>query len=112
MSDNKFGFLFAWAKEEGVEIPTKSDKSADIGKLYLMYLDKDKKTSKSTKKKKESIKLPKRPNRADYLKEYGWKGEMMYRLDLIKYEEEVAAIKRKKDNDRKAADLIRKYDDE
>lgn len=31
------GFLFGWAKEQGVKVPTKSDGSANINELFAMY---------------------------------------------------------------------------
>lgn len=30
-------FLFGWAKEQGVKVPTKSDGSANINELFAMY---------------------------------------------------------------------------
>lgn len=31
------GFLFGWAKEQGIKVPTKSDGSANINELFAMY---------------------------------------------------------------------------
>ena len=36
----------------------------------------------------------KKPVKADYIKQYGVMGEMKYKLDLIKYNDEQAALKR------------------
>ena len=31
------GFLFGWAKEQGIDVPTKSDGSANINELFALY---------------------------------------------------------------------------
>ncbi len=31
------GFLFGWAKEQGVKVPQKSDGSANINELFALY---------------------------------------------------------------------------
>lgn len=31
------GFLFGWAKEQGIKVPQKSDGSANINELFAMY---------------------------------------------------------------------------
>ena len=31
------GFFFGWAKEQGIDVPTKSDGSANINELFAMY---------------------------------------------------------------------------
>lgn len=31
------GFLFGWAKEQGIKVPTKSDGSANVNELFAMY---------------------------------------------------------------------------
>lgn len=31
------GFLFGWAEEQGVDVPTKSDGTANINELFALY---------------------------------------------------------------------------
>lgn len=38
-------FLFGWAKEQGVKVPTKSDGSANINELFALYNEWKKKQS-------------------------------------------------------------------
>ena len=42
------GFLFGWAKEQGIKVPQKSDGSANINELFAMY-DEWKKKGKAEK---------------------------------------------------------------
>lgn len=46
------GFLFGWAKEQGVKVPMKSDGSANINELFAMYDEWKKKGGES---KSESV---------------------------------------------------------
>lgn len=46
------GFLFGWAEEQGVKVPTKSDGSANINELFAMYDEWKKKGGES---KSESV---------------------------------------------------------
>ena len=39
------GFLFGWAKEQGIDVPTKSDGSANINELFALYNEWKKKQS-------------------------------------------------------------------
>ena len=39
------GFLFGWAKEQGIDVPTKSDGSANIPELFALYNEWKKKQS-------------------------------------------------------------------
>ncbi len=39
------GFLFGWAKEQGVKVPQKSDGSANINELFALYNEWKKKQS-------------------------------------------------------------------
>ena len=41
------GFLFGWAKEQGVKVPTKSDGSANINELFALYNEWKKKGGES-----------------------------------------------------------------
>ena len=43
------GFLFGWAKEQGIKVPTKSDGSANINELFAMYDEWKKKGGGSAK---------------------------------------------------------------
>lgn len=44
------GFLFGWAKEQGIKVPTKSDGSANINELFAMYDEWKKKGGGSAKR--------------------------------------------------------------
>lgn len=46
------GFLFGWAKEQGVKVPQKSDGSANINELFALYNEWKKKGGES---KSESV---------------------------------------------------------
>ena len=37
------GFFFGWAKEQGIDVPTKSDGSANIPVLFALYNERKKK---------------------------------------------------------------------
>ena len=41
------GFLFGWAKEQGIDVPTKSDGSANINELFAIYNEWKKKGGES-----------------------------------------------------------------
>lgn len=41
------GFLFGWAKEQGVKVPQKSDGSANINELFALYNEWKKKGGES-----------------------------------------------------------------
>ena len=40
----------------------------------------------------------KKPVRAEYLKEFGFQGDLLWRLDSAKYQDRVDALKRQKEN--------------
>lgn len=44
------------------------------------------------------------PKRADYMKEFGWSGDMYYTLDKLNYQKALAARKEAKENNRRAAE--------
>ena len=46
----------------------------------------------------------KKPKRADYMREFGWQGDMFYRLDAIKYSQKQQAKKEYKENLKKQAE--------
>lgn len=50
------GFLSGWAKEQGVKVPTKSDGSANINELFVLYNEWQKKGEES-KAEEESLLL-------------------------------------------------------
>lgn len=50
------GFLFGWAKEHGVKVPQKSDGSANINELFVLYNEWQKKGEES-KAEEESLLL-------------------------------------------------------
>ena len=41
------GFLFGWAKEQGIDVPTRSDGSANINELFALYNEWKKKGGES-----------------------------------------------------------------
>lgn len=50
------GFLFGWAKEQGVKVPQKPDGSANINELFALY-NEWKKKGEESKAEEESLLL-------------------------------------------------------
>lgn len=45
----------------------------------------------------------KRPKRSDYMKEFGWNGDMFYTIDKIKYDKKIKERKELKETNKKAS---------
>ena len=57
------GFLFGWAKEQGIKVPTKSDGSANINELFAMY-DEWKKKGGGGSAKRDEGDIPTKDNKS------------------------------------------------
>lgn len=59
------GFLFGWAKERGVKVPTKSDGSANINELFALYNEWKKKGGESKAESSDNSSKQKKQNDKD-----------------------------------------------
>lgn len=56
------GFLFGWAKEQGIDVPTKSDGSANINELFALYNEWKKKGGESKAERSDDSSNQKKRN--------------------------------------------------
>lgn len=89
------GFLFGWAKEQGVKVPTKSDGSANINELFALYNEWKKKGGESKAESSDDGSNRKKQNDKDdkpEVVELDENPELMRRVEGLSQKERVKAV--------------------
>ena len=89
------GFLFGWAKEQGVKVPQKSDGSANINELFALYNEWKKKGGESkAERSDDSSNQKKRNDKNDKpeVVELDENSELMKRVEGLSQKERVKAV--------------------
>ena len=89
------GFLFGWAKEQGVKVPQKSDGSANINELFALYDEWKKKGGESkAERSDDSSNKEKRNDKNDKpeVVELDENSELMRRVEGLSRKERVKAV--------------------
>ena len=89
------GFLFGWAKEQGVKVPQKSDGSANINELFALYNEWKKKGGESkAERSDDSSNKEKRNDKDDEpeVVELDENSELMRRVEGLSRKERVKAV--------------------
>lgn len=89
------GFLFGWAKEQGVKVPTKSDGSANINELFALYNEWKKKGGESKAESSDDGSNRKKQNDKDdkpEVVELDENSELMRRVEGLSQKERVKAV--------------------
>lgn len=89
------GFLFGWAKEQGVKVPQKSDGSANINELFALYNEWKKKGGESKAGRSDDSSNQKKQNDKDNkpeVVELDENSELMKRVEGLSRKERVKAV--------------------
>ena len=89
------GFLFGWAKEQGIKVPQKSDGSANINELFAIYNEWKKKGGESkAERSDDSSNKEKRNDKNDKpeVVELDENSELMKRVEGLPRKERVKAV--------------------
>lgn len=89
------GFLFGWAKEQGVKVPIKSDGSANIYELFALYNEWKKKGGESKAERFDDSSKQKKQNDKDNkpeVVELDENSELMRRVEGVSRKERVKAV--------------------
>ncbi len=89
------GFLFGWAKEQGVKVPTKSDGSANIYELFALYNEWKKKGGESKADRSDDGSNNEKQNDKDdkpEVVELDENSELMRRVEGLSRKERVKAV--------------------
>lgn len=89
------GFLFGWAKEQGVKVPQKSDGSANINELFALYNKWKKKGGESKAERSDDSSNRKKQNDKDdkpEVVELDENSELMKRVEGLSRKERVKAV--------------------
>ena len=89
------GFLFGWAKEQGVKVPTKSDGSANIYELFAIYNEWKKKGGESKAERFDDSSNNEKRNDKDNkpeVVELDENSELMKRVEGLSRKERVKAV--------------------
>lgn len=89
------GFLFGWAKEQGIKVPQKSDGSANINELFALYNEWKKKGGESkAERSDDSSNKEKRNDKNDKpeVVELDENSELMKRVEGLSRKERVKAV--------------------
>lgn len=89
------GFLFGWAEEQGIDVPTKSDGSANINELFALYNEWKKKGGESkAERSDDSSNNEKRNDKDDKpeVVELDENSELMRRVEGLSRKERVKAV--------------------
>lgn len=88
------GFLFGWAEEQGIDVPTKSDGSANINELFALYNEWKKKGGESKAERSDDSSNRKKQNDKDdkpEVVELDENSELARRVDGLLQKERVKA---------------------
>lgn len=89
------GFLFGWAKEQGVKVPQKSDGSANINELFAIYYEWKKKGGESKAERSDDSSNKENRNDKDdkpEVVELDENSELMRRVEGLSQKERVKAV--------------------
>ena len=89
------GFLFGWAKEQGVKVPQKSDGGANINELFALYNEWKKKGGESKAERSDDSSNQKKRNDKDdkpEVVELDENSELMRRVEGLSRKERVKAV--------------------
>ena len=89
------GFLFGWAKEQGVKVPQKSDRSANINELFALYNEWKKKGGESKAERSDDSSNKENRNDKDdkpEVVELDENSELMKRVEGLSRKERVKAV--------------------
>lgn len=89
------GFLFGWAEEQGIDVPTKSDGSANINELFAMYDEWKKKGGESKAESSGDGSNKEKRNEKDdkpEVVELDENSELMRRVEGLSRKERVKAV--------------------
>ena len=89
------GFLFGWAKEQGVKVPQKSDGSANINELFALYNEWKKKGGESKAERSDDSSNKENRNDKDdkpEVVELDENSELMKRVEGLSRKERVKAV--------------------
>lgn len=89
------GFLFGWVEEQGIDVPTKSDGSANINELFALYNEWKKKGGESkAEPSDDSSNKEKRNDKDDKpeVVELDENSELMKRVERLSRKERVKAV--------------------
>lgn len=89
------GFLFGWAKEQGVKVPQKSDGSANINELFALYNEWKKKGGESKAESSDDSSNQKKRNDKNgkpEVVELDENSELMRRVEGLSQKERVKAV--------------------
>ena len=88
-------FLFGWAKEQGIDVPTKSDGSANIPELFALYNEWKKKGGESKAESSDDGSNKEKRNDKDdkpEVVELDENSELMQRVEGLSRKERVKAV--------------------
>ena len=89
------GFLFGWAKEQGIKVPQKSDGSANINELFALYNEWKKKGGESKAERSDDSSKQKKQNdkgSKPEVVELDENSELMRRVEGLSQKERVKAV--------------------
>lgn len=89
------GFLFGWAKEQGIKVPQKSDGSANINELFALYNEWKKKGGGSKAERSDDSSNKEKQNDKDNkpeVVELDENSELMRRVEGLSQKERVKAV--------------------